>query len=113
MVHSLRVTVARARPLALSSLAKPSMPTQLTGPEIADELFLSVNTVGTHTRHLNAKLGVHSRHDEVDRARARGLLTPSARRHDGADIGCAGALAPEEMVVGRDGVGDVRRPTAG
>ena len=56
------------------------LPTQLTGPEIADELFLSVNTVGTHTRHLYAKLGVHSRRDAVDRARALGLLAPSAPR---------------------------------
>src|SRR5450755_3474189 len=30
MVHSLRVTVARARPLASSSLAKPSMPARRT-----------------------------------------------------------------------------------
>ncbi len=56
------------------------LPTQLTGPEIASELFLSVNTVGTHTRHLYAKLGVHSRHEAVDRARALSLLAPSARR---------------------------------
>ncbi len=56
------------------------LPTQLTGPEIAGELFLSVNTVGTHTRHLYGKLGVHSRREAVDRARALGLLAPSARR---------------------------------
>jgi adenylate kinase family enzyme len=52
----------------------------LTGPEIASELFLSVNTVSTHTRHLYAKLGVHNRHEAVDRARALGLLAPSTRR---------------------------------
>jgi LuxR family maltose regulon positive regulatory protein len=52
------------------------LPTHLTAPEIASELFLSVNTVSTHTHHLYAKLGVHSRHEAVDRARALGLLGP-------------------------------------
>ena len=49
------------------------LPTNLTAPEIADELFLSVNTVGTHTRHLYAKLGVHSRNEAVDRELARSI----------------------------------------
>ena len=56
------------------------LPTHLTAHEIANELFLSVNTVGTHTRHLYAKLGVHTRRDAVDRARALGLLAPSVAR---------------------------------
>jgi LuxR family maltose regulon positive regulatory protein len=56
------------------------LPTHLTTQEIATELFLSVNTVSTHTRHLYAKFGVHRRHEAVDRARALGLLAPSARR---------------------------------
>ncbi len=56
------------------------LPTHLTVHEIADELFLSANTVSTHTHHLYAKLGVHSRHEAVDRARALGLLAPPARR---------------------------------
>jgi LuxR family transcriptional regulator, maltose regulon positive regulatory protein len=59
------------------------LPTHLTAPEIADELFLSVNTVSTHTRHLYAKLGVHGRHEAVERARALGLLAPSARKARG------------------------------
>jgi LuxR family transcriptional regulator, maltose regulon positive regulatory protein len=56
------------------------LPTHLTAHEIANELFLSVNTVGTHMRHMYAKFGVHSRHEAVDRARALGLLAPSTRR---------------------------------
>jgi ATP/maltotriose-dependent transcriptional regulator MalT len=56
------------------------LPTPLTTHEIASELFVSENTVGTHRRHLYAKLGVHSRHQAVERARALGLLAPSARR---------------------------------
>jgi LuxR family transcriptional regulator, maltose regulon positive regulatory protein len=36
--------------------------------------------VSTHKRHLFAKLGVHSRHEAVDRARALGLLMPAARK---------------------------------
>jgi len=56
------------------------LPTHLTGPEIANELSVSLNTVSTHMQHLYAKLGVHRRHEAVDRARALGLLAPSARR---------------------------------
>jgi LuxR family maltose regulon positive regulatory protein len=52
------------------------LPTRLTAPEIARQLFLSVHTVTTHTRHIYAKFGVHRRHEAVDRARARGLLAP-------------------------------------
>jgi LuxR family transcriptional regulator, maltose regulon positive regulatory protein len=56
------------------------LPTRLTAQEIAGELFVSVHTVTTHMRHLYAKLGVHRRHEAVDRARALGLLAPSAHR---------------------------------
>ena len=51
--------------------------TDLTVHEIANELFLSANTVNTHRRNLYAKLGVHSRREAVDRARAEGLLAPN------------------------------------
>ena len=56
------------------------LPTKLSAPEIADEMYLSVNTVKTHMRHVYDKLGVHRRHEAVERARALGLLAPSPRR---------------------------------
>ena len=56
------------------------LPTKLSAPEIADELYLSVNTVKTHMRHLYDKLGTHRRHQAVEQARALGLLAPSPRR---------------------------------
>jgi LuxR family transcriptional regulator, maltose regulon positive regulatory protein len=55
------------------------MPTNLSAPEIARELSLSVHTVRTHIRHLFAKLGAHRRIEAVARARALGLLAPSGR----------------------------------
>jgi LuxR family maltose regulon positive regulatory protein len=55
------------------------LPTNLSAPEIADEIYLSVNTVKTHMRHLYGKLGVHARGQAVQRARALGLLAPSSR----------------------------------
>jgi len=56
------------------------LPTNLTAPEIAGELYVSRNTVKTHMRNLYAKLGTHRRGETVARARALGLLAPSARR---------------------------------
>jgi LuxR family maltose regulon positive regulatory protein len=55
------------------------LPTHLSAPEIASELYLSTNTVKTHVRHLHTKLGTHSRDETVEHARALGLLAPSAR----------------------------------
>jgi LuxR family maltose regulon positive regulatory protein len=55
------------------------LPTNLSAPEIARELSVSVHTVRTHVRHLFAKLGAHGRTEAVTRARALGLLAPSGR----------------------------------
>jgi DNA-binding CsgD family transcriptional regulator len=57
------------------------LPTNLSAREIAGELYLSVNTVKTHQRHLYQKLGARSRSQAVERARAFGLLALPARRH--------------------------------
>ena len=48
--------------------------TNLTVPEIAGELFVSANTVKTHTKRIYRKLGVHRRSEAVDRARSLGLM---------------------------------------
>jgi LuxR family maltose regulon positive regulatory protein len=56
------------------------LPTKLSAPEIADEMYLSVNTVKTHMRHLYDKLGAHRRHEAVEQARTLGLLAPPPRR---------------------------------
>jgi LuxR family transcriptional regulator, maltose regulon positive regulatory protein len=48
--------------------------TDLTVREIGEKLFLSPNTVRSHTRALYRKLGVNSREDAVARADVLGLL---------------------------------------
>ncbi len=56
------------------------LPTNLSGREIANELYVSTNTVKTHIHKLYMKFGTHRRAEAVERARALGLLAPSARR---------------------------------
>jgi LuxR family maltose regulon positive regulatory protein len=48
--------------------------TDLTGPDIAAQLFMSVNTFRTHTRHIFTKLDVNTRRAAVSRASQFGLL---------------------------------------
>ena len=48
--------------------------TELTGPEIAQRLYVSLNTLRTHTRHIFAKLDVNTRRAAVRRAAERELL---------------------------------------
>ena len=55
------------------------LPTNLSAPEIASELSVSVNTVRTHIRHVCGKLGAHGRTEAVTQARALGLLAPSSQ----------------------------------
>jgi LuxR family maltose regulon positive regulatory protein len=76
-----------ARPQPLAELLRGGevrvlryLPTNMTGPEIAAELSVSLNTVKTHMRNLYAKLGTHRRAEAVTRARDLGLLAPSAHR---------------------------------
>ena len=83
--------LARAgRPAPPGELTRPGEPltqgetrvlhylsSNLSTREIADELYLSTNTVKTHQQHLYRKLHARSRSQAVERARALGLLAPS------------------------------------
>jgi len=48
--------------------------TRLSSTEIADQLFLSPNTVRSHIKNIYSKLDVHSRQGALDRASDLGLL---------------------------------------
>ncbi|TFD62593.1 helix-turn-helix transcriptional regulator [Cryobacterium suzukii] len=69
---------ATAQPLAALSERELHvvrlMATELTGPQIARELYVSVNTLRTHIKHIFGKLEVNSRPAAVRRAEALGLI---------------------------------------
>ena len=74
-------------PAALAQELSPSelrvlryLPTNLSRPEIAGQLCISLNTVNTHLRRVYAKLGADDRSAAVDRARELRLLSVG-RRH--------------------------------
>jgi LuxR family transcriptional regulator, maltose regulon positive regulatory protein len=51
------------------------LPTNMTRPEIARALYVSVNTVNTHMRNIYSKLGAHDRSTAVQRASELRLLS--------------------------------------
>ena len=53
------------------------LPTSLSAPEIAEQLYLSQNTIRTHVRHIYAKLDVHRRHEAVAPAPTKGRSPPT------------------------------------
>jgi LuxR family maltose regulon positive regulatory protein len=55
------------------------LPTNLTRPEIAGELYVSINTVNTHIRNIYSKLGARDRSSAVGRARELRLLSTGRR----------------------------------
>jgi len=56
------------------------LPTNLSRPEIASELSVSVNTVNTHIRNIYAKLQARDRSSAVQRARELRLLSAGLTR---------------------------------
>jgi LuxR family maltose regulon positive regulatory protein len=55
------------------------LPTNLTRPEIAGELYVSINTVNTHIRNIYSKLGARDRSTAVEHARRLRLLATGRR----------------------------------
>ena len=70
--QALPETVSRSRRAELRVLRL--LPTHLSFPAIAKQLFVSTNTVKTHVRALYRKLDASSRSEAVSRAAAAGLL---------------------------------------
>ncbi len=68
-------SLAEIEPLSPSELrVLRYLPTNLSRPEIASELSVSVNTVNTHIRNIYAKLQAQDRSSAVQRAREMRLL---------------------------------------
>ena len=84
------------RELALLRL----LPTKLSQPEIAQELYLSVNTVRTHIQGLYRKLEVTSRAEAVDKARQLGLIHQRRPSQHQPDTPCP--LRPPQRPYGVD-----------
>jgi LuxR family maltose regulon positive regulatory protein len=81
--HAERLLAAAKRPSARTSEEGLSerefevlrlLATELSGPGIARQLFVSVNTLRTHTKHIFTKLDVNTRRAAVRRASDLGLL---------------------------------------
>ncbi|GAA1271742.1 hypothetical protein GCM10009609_38590 [Pseudonocardia aurantiaca] len=69
-----------AAPLSPSELRVLGyLPCNLSAPEIAGELILSVHTVKTHVRHIYGKLGARNRSQAVNISRDLGLLGRTSR----------------------------------
>ena len=77
LIGSASTTSADGVPSAAELSVLQLLATDFSRREIGERLFLSVNTVKTHTRSLYKKLGASSREEAVARAAALGLLDTS------------------------------------
>ena len=87
VVHSSSLTAKDHSSLPPAEELSPSelrvlryLPTNLSRPEIASELSISVNTVSTHVRNIYAKLQARDRSSAVQRARELRLLATGLTR---------------------------------
>jgi LuxR family maltose regulon positive regulatory protein len=78
--------IPRQDPAPLSGALSPTelrvlryLPTNLSRPEIASGLCVSLNTLNTHMRNIYAKLQARDRSSAVQRARELRLLSPARR----------------------------------
>jgi LuxR family maltose regulon positive regulatory protein len=79
-VHEVPARHGLPEPLSVRELeVLRLLSSDLDGPAIARQLFVSLNTVRTHTRNVYAKLGVNSRRAAVRRAAELDLLPASQR----------------------------------
>jgi LuxR family maltose regulon positive regulatory protein len=79
--HSMPVKQGLAEPLSERELqVLRLLGTDLDGPGIARELFVSLNTMRTHTKNVYAKLGVSNRRAAVRRAEELDLLSGTRDR---------------------------------
>ena len=79
------------------------LPTNLTRPEIARELYVSVNTVNTHIRSIYSKLGTRDRSSAVEHARALRLLATGAPTAEVAHVPRAGPAPSRAITASRRG----------
>ena len=77
--------------------------TDLSKQEIANELYVSVNTVKTHVKHVYAKLGARTRRQAIARARELGLLKRSLSSSSAATQPPAADLGQEIESTGMHG----------
>jgi DNA-binding CsgD family transcriptional regulator len=68
-IHDPLVEPLSERELEILQMLK----TELSGPEIARELMISLNTVRFHTKNIYAKLGVNNRRSAITKASELGL----------------------------------------
>ena len=87
VVHGASLTTNNQSPSPQTEELSPSelrvlryLPTNLSRPEIASQLSVSVNTVNTHIRSIYAKLQASNRSSAVQRARELRLLSAHRTR---------------------------------